>query len=178
MYITPSSLGPNIVKPQLSSGRFWPHGLYLKQSFGIHDGCALELWKPNGWKSKRTQRTILKWIALLIIKVIRFYLRILRMSGMDENFELIWPVSVSLEMGKLRTDGAWVEEVEQNSGLKALHAVLSPPCLILSRDDEEMWRTSLTNPGTRARKSSFFRTWSSASRKHWFSPQVCSHRFP
>lgn len=41
---------------------------------------------------------------LLLIEAIHFYPGILRMSGMDEDLELVWPDSFSLEMGKSRTE--------------------------------------------------------------------------
>lgn len=70
-----------------------------------------------------------------------FYPKILGMSEMDENLELTWPGSLSLEMGKLRTkegEAQGVKELGQNSGLMALGPVLFPPCHILSRDGEEV----------------------------------------
>ena len=41
---------------------------------------------------------------MLLIEAIHFYPGILRMSGMDEDLELVWPDSFSLEMGKSRTE--------------------------------------------------------------------------
>lgn len=113
--ITSSSLGPYVMKPQPSSGRFWPHGLYLKQVVWNSWCLCFQTLKTQILKVKPSPKDYFEMDNFyLLLKSFVFILESLEcQNGWELRAQLAWPLS--LEMGKLRTEEGEAQGVREGA---------------------------------------------------------------